>query len=41
MGANRLIGAIGAPLSDYFWGIFLEYFQKIFKNNFIFWTFIE
>jgi hypothetical protein len=28
LGASELIRAIGAPLGDYFWGIFLEYFQK-------------
>jgi hypothetical protein len=33
MGANRLIGAIGAPLDDYFLGNILEkVFQKVFKN---------
>jgi hypothetical protein len=36
MGVDRLIGAIGAPLSDYFLGnSFKIFLEKIFKKIFV------
>jgi hypothetical protein len=34
-GVVMLIGAIATQLGNYFWGILLEYFQKVFKKIFI------